>query len=119
MPTDFHEIIRTQIKICSEQSVKHESAGPDSKMGLAVTTEGRLPANGLRHQPTETTTGWYVWFGEEFSSRTEFFEPICTSHFYEREPVLSQYLGLPSGYRFLIAVDHADVWFDPTLLKVD
>ena len=44
--------------------------------------------------------------------------PLHVSHLVERNSQVVRYLGLPAGWRFLIAGDHQDVWFDPMLLEV-
>jgi hypothetical protein len=64
------------------------------------------------------TTGWYIWFGEEFSTAPDFFVPLHVSHVYDNHPELIRLLGLGPGYRFLLAGIYLDVWFDPALLKV-
>jgi hypothetical protein len=38
-------------------------------------------------------------------------------HLIDRCPDVQSMLGLGEGWRFLIAPDHQDVWFDPALLK--
>jgi hypothetical protein len=72
----------------------------------------------LRHPLTETTTGWYLWCGEEFSSDASFFEPVHTAHIYDDHPQIQVFLGLPPGYRFLWTESFAEVWFDPSLLEI-
>ena len=42
--------------------------------------------NGLRHPAQGDTSGWYLWCGEEFSTSTEFFQPLHASHVYEEFP---------------------------------
>jgi hypothetical protein len=80
-------------------------------------TLGQTPIHGLRHPPAHDTNGWYIWAGE-FSTSPDFFAPIHTSHLIERLPQVLQFLGLPPGYRFLIAAEYVDVWFDSALLRV-
>ena len=98
---------------------RHETCQPSAKTGFAIKTWGQLPINGLRHPATEATSGWFIWCGEEFSLDRDFFVPLCTEHIYADWPQISRFLGLPPGYRFLIAGDYADVWFDPELLKIE
>lgn len=87
------------------------------KVGLARNVlEGAYPTNGLRHLPRGDTTGWYIWAGEELSEDADFFEPIHVEHLRTRCPDVLRYLGLPPGWRFLIAPGHEDVWFDPALI---
>jgi hypothetical protein len=38
------------------------------------------------------------------------------SHLGDWCPTAIPYLGLPPGWRFLIASDHEEVWFDESLL---
>jgi len=85
--------------------------------GFAIRTDGLQPIHGLRHNVTGDTTGWYIWCGLEFSTDSDFFRPIHTAHIYEKHPEIAELLGLPPGYRFLVARDHIDVWFDAGLLQ--
>lgn len=74
--------------------------------------------NGLRHPATGDTNGWYIWFGEEFSTAPNFFAPLHISHVYERYPDSARLLGLAPGYRFILDGNYVDVWYDATLLNV-
>lgn len=47
---------------------------------------------------------------------TGFFQPLHRAHISELCPQVVPYLGLPPGWRFLIADGYEDVWFDPSLL---
>jgi hypothetical protein len=76
------------------------------------------PLNGLRHTPYSETTGWYVWSGD-FSESPDFFQPIHVVHLLNHCREVLAYLGLPPGWRFLIAPNHEDVWFDKKLLDVE
>ena len=78
---------------------------------------GRFPLNGLRHPPTPTSSGWYLWAGTELSDAPDFFDPLHGVHLTERCPDILPYLALPPGWRFLFAPGHEDVWFDPLLLE--
>lgn len=37
----------------------------------------------------------------------------------EWRPQALRYLGLPPGWRFLVAAAYEDIWFDPALLAPD
>ena len=88
------------------------------KLGIARNVRsGQLPVNGLRHQPAGDTTGWYIWAGEELSDSPDFLSPLHVAHLEEWCPQARQYLGLPPGWRFLIAGAYADVWFDAAVSK--
>ena len=62
------------------------------------------------------TCGWYLWADEEMSEDDDFFKPMHVYHLIERCPNVVKYLALPPGWRFLLAGDHEDVWFDAKLL---
>jgi hypothetical protein len=79
---------------------------------------GVFPLNGLRHPPAESTCGWFLWAGQEFSSAADFFQPLHVEHLFERCPRVLPYLALPPGWRFLIADGHEDIWQDDSLLVV-
>lgn len=106
-----------QRSVCRRFGVTPVPAPPDSKAGVARNVrEGIWPVNGLRHRPTDDTTGWYVWAGEHLSDDPGFFEPLHVGHLAEWCPEILPYLALPPGWRFLLAPDHEDVWEDPSLL---
>ncbi len=90
----------------------------ESKTGFAATSKGKLPVNGLRNPPGQTTSGWFIWCGEQFSEEPDFFAALHTYHLYEDYPEITKLLGLPPGHRFLLSGDYLDVWFDPQLLEV-
>ena len=64
------------------------------------------------------TNGWYIWNGERFSTADDFFVPMHTGHVCGKYPEIVKLLGLPPGYRFLLAGDYLDVWFDSSLLEI-
>jgi hypothetical protein len=107
-----------QKTFCQEQGADYVPAPDQSKLGFALSTKGQLPINGLRHPVAGDANGWYIWCGERFSDAPDFFSPLHARHLYEDQPELVRLLGLPPGYRFLIAEDHLDVWRDPSLLTV-
>jgi hypothetical protein len=43
---------------------------------------------------------------------------LHVSHVVDRDASLARYLGLPPGWRFLLADGQEDVWFDSTLLEI-
>ena len=112
------DIERKQNDTCKSYRCEFVPSPPESKLGLALRTVGNSPVNGLRHPVKENTNGWYIWCGTELSQSADFFSPLHTSHVQEYCPEVLPYLGLPPGYRFLLAGDHVDIWFDAELLKV-
>jgi hypothetical protein len=105
-----------QEKVCTRLGVPIYPSLPHLKIGIALSTlNDRPPLNGLRHNPEGDTSGWYVWAGE-YSSEDNFFDPLHIMHLSTICPEIIPYLGLPPGWRFLIAPDHEDVWVDSSLL---
>jgi hypothetical protein len=74
--------------------------------------------NRLRHPPEGDTTGWYIWAGEGWSDDPGFFVPLHVGHVDEWSPLISPYLALPPGWRFLIAGGYEDIWEDRSLLDI-
>jgi hypothetical protein len=78
--------------------------------------DGGWPLNGLRHAPEGDTNGWYLWVGEELGGTDDFFVPLHVEHLVDWRAEALPYLALPPGWRFLLAPNHEDVWFDQTLI---
>lgn len=106
-----------QKAFCAEHAAEYIPARSELKSGLALSTRGVKPINGLRHPLERDTTGWYIWCGEHYSDAPDFFAPVHTCHIYDDYPELVNILGLPPGYHFLIAGNYLDVWYDASLLK--
>jgi hypothetical protein len=108
--------LETQEEVCSRFGVTGVPAHAGEKLGIALATIGKLPINGLRIR-LDGTCGWFIWAGEEASTDADFYQPLCVRHIAKYLPSVEPYLALPPGYRFLIADDYEDVWFDSTLLS--
>ena len=104
--------------MCEQFGAEYSPPEAKSKLGVALETLRKKPINGLRHKPSEDTSGWYIWGGENCSKSPDFFSPLHVSHMSERCPIAERFLALPPGYRFLTDGKYVDVWFDPTLLEV-
>lgn len=116
---DADETTRAQQEVCNRYGADFVAAPPELKVGIARNVrEGVLPINGLRHPPAGDTTGWYIWAGEELSDDPDFFVPLHVEHLGDWCPAVVRFLGLPPGWRFLVADEHEDVWEDPSLLNV-
>ncbi len=48
----------------------------------------------------------------------DYFQTLHVIHIGDWRPELLPYLGLPSGWRFLIAPNYEDVWYNPDLIIV-
>jgi hypothetical protein len=105
-----------QRSFCRDKGLACVIAPPDSILGYAVATEGCSPVHGLRLQATIDNNGWYLWYGE-YSTSESFFSPVHVKHLFPNHALVIQLLGLPPGYRFLMAENHLDIWYDPSLLR--
>lgn len=114
----YKQVEDKQRSFCEEQNQPYVAADPELKVGFALETRGRLPLHGLRHPPQGDTTGWYLWGGEEFPSGDDSFSPVHTMHLIQLQPNIIKFMGLPPGYRFLVAGDYVDVWYDAALLDL-
>ena len=107
------------MRICKKYGARPFDAPPYLKAGVAANVESDVvPVNGLRHPPMADTSGWFLWAGEELSSDPKFFQPVHIEHLSEMRPEVLKYLALPPGWRFLIAGDYEDVWYDESLLNM-
>jgi hypothetical protein len=106
-----------QKEICRKHGAAYHPAPSAFKVGIALNVRGGLmPLNGLRHPVENNATGWYIWAGEQLSTDPDFFKSLHVAHLNDWCPAVQKYLGLPPGWRFLIAGDHEDVWYDQSLL---
>ena len=115
------ETTREQKELCHKYNADYFGCDQSLKIGIAdklPSSNGRV-INGLRHRPESGTSGWYIYFGAEaMSSEDDFFKPMHVKHLKDRYPNIEKYLGLPPGWRFLIADDYEDVWYDENLLDI-
>jgi hypothetical protein len=115
----MNRTIQEQKELCRKYGVQWVESPEQLKVGIARNVRmGIQPLNGMRHPAEGDTTGWYIWAGEELSAAPDFFEALHVSHLEEWCPAALKFLGLPPGWRFLIAGDHVDVWEDRQLLDV-
>lgn len=88
--------------VCERHGVPPQIPVAGSKIGLALATLESQPVNGLRFKEENGTNGWYIWCGGEMSRDPQFFSPLHIEHIVDHLPLVSDYLALPSGYRFQI-----------------
>lgn len=117
---DRSSTLKVQQALCEEFRAGFEVAGPSLKLGMSEgALRGERPLHGLRHRGIGDTCGWYLWTGE-YSKDPDFFRPVHVTHLLEGDqPEVLRFLGLAPGWRFLLAEDEFDVWFDPQLLICD
>jgi len=107
-------IVMQQEAICRRYGVVPFPVSAEDKVGISRNVKDRLlPINGVRCRPENGTSGWYIWAGEDMSTDADFFAPLHVSHLADWCPAVIQFLLLPPGWRFLLADDYFDVWFDP------
>jgi hypothetical protein len=108
----------SQRTLCEKYGAEFMESPENLKVGIALNVrEAVFPIHGVRHPPEGDTTGWYIWAGE-LSDDVDFFKPLHVAHLDSWCPQLLKYLGLSPGWRFLIANDYEDVWFDPSVLSL-
>mgnify|MGYP000353820658 CR=1 FL=1 len=106
-----------QRELCARYFAEFVPAPLNLKVGISLNVqEGVVPVHGMRHPPAGDTTGWYIYAGDELSLQTDFFQPLHLEHLNDWCPNILKYLGLPPGWRFLVAENYEDVWFDEALL---
>lgn len=115
-----NDLVEIQKEVCRRHGAPFFDSPRGLKVGIARNVlEGLLPINGLRHPPEGDTTGWYIWAGEELSQDPDFFVPLHVEHLAEWCADALPFLGLPPGWRFLLADGHEDVWEDESLLNLE
>jgi hypothetical protein len=109
-----------QRRVCEAYGAEFTPPAAGSKVGIALRTMGRTPIRAVRTPPTETTCGWYIFAGDEWSDDPDFYRPLCVEHMAEYCELALPFLALPPGWRF-----HTDgregygASFDPNLLQID
>lgn len=111
------DLLEFQRDVCHRFGAGFVDCDLNLKLGVSSgVRSGQTPVHGLRVEPVNATSGWYIWVGA-LSDDPDFFLPLHGAHLPDWCPVVMPYLALPPGWRFLLAPDHEDVWFDPTLLR--
>lgn len=112
--------MNTQVQeaICRKYGAAFLAAPENLKIGISESAlNGSLPLHGLRHPPEADTAGWYIWAGD-YSEDEDFFKPIHIEHLTQACPQVIKFLGMSPGWRFLLAGEYEDVWYDIELLKM-
>ena len=108
-----------QRHVCKQYCTEYFPSYSELKLGIARNMkDGIEPINGFRHQPSDDTCGWFIYGGKKLSQDDDFFVPLHVAHIHEWSPSVVKFLGLPPGWRFLIAGNYEDVWFDESLLHI-
>lgn len=108
---------RQQNAICRRYHSRPAPLDPSDRIAISANyRSGSWPLNGLRHSVHGNMCGWYLWRGTEFLTDPDWFKPVCYHHLVDDGDAAVPYLLLPAGFRFLIAPDYEDVWFDESLI---
>ena len=107
-----------QIAMCRRYGAIFEETRHELMVGVSRNIETDVfPLHGLRHLAEGQSCGWFLWRGD-FSEADDFFQVVHASHLEKMCPDVLPYLGLAPGWRFQLAPDYADVWYDVKLLGV-
>ena len=114
----MQDIQTLQRALCQKYNAGYYPLDLNLKLGISTNFfSGALPLNGLRLPPEGALCGWFLWAGEELSDADDFFQPLHAYHLLEYRTEVVRYLALPPGWRFLVAGDYEDVWYDEQLLS--
>ena len=112
------QVLAAQRDVCNRYGVPYTPSRPDLKVGINLDGDP-FPIHGMREPEDpeyDELSGWFIWSGERRTDGDQFFKPLHGWHLPDVCPDALTYLALPPGWRFLIAPDHEDVWYDPALL---
>jgi hypothetical protein len=111
---------KRQKALCKKYGSNYVPIDKKLYVGIDLDTQGLLPINALRHPAQGTTNGWYIWFGEKFSTKEDWFKPTCIDclpKYLDNDTI--NLLALEPGFRFLKSKNYLDIWFDKTLLEIN
>ncbi len=107
-----------QRRVCKAYGAEFTPPVAGSKVGIALQTMKRNPIHAVRLSATDTTCGWFIFAGDEWSDDPDFYQPLCVEHMAKYCEAALPFLALPPGWRF-----HTDgeaeygASFDPDLLQ--
>jgi len=81
-------VTNQQLAICHKYNVEALFPLPKDKIGIALSTIGKIPINGVRYLNEHGTSGWYIWCGEELSNEVDFFQPLHIDHLEKYLPLV-------------------------------
>lgn len=114
---DVNSIIDMQREVCKRFGATHYASDENNTVYFAGETQGLLPVHGERVRGGENQSGWYVWCGGNRFDRDDFFQEMSVFEFAGRVPLAYSFLGLPPGFKFLVAGGHQRAWLEEGLLE--
>ena len=108
--------IELQKDICKRFGATHFACSDDQFVYFALESKGYLPVNGERVRGKGEESGWYIWCGAHKKDSEAFFQKVSVYELSEMVPLAYAFLGLPPGFKFLIAGGHQRAWLDENLL---
>ena len=107
-----------QAAVCKRYDVQPQIPLHHDRLGIAMSTLGLKPINGMRIPAFSGSSGWYIFGGEEPNANEDFYSPLCVRHVGRHCKNAVPYLCLPAGWRFQIDADeYEDVWYGERLLS--
>ena len=101
-----------QLAICKKYDAIPNIPDENSTVYIATSTIGKLPLNGLRKNPTDSFSGWYLWCGVDVLDTEDFYQQMPLHNAIHMLPLVERYLALPAGFRFLMAGAAERVWLE-------
>jgi len=104
---------RTQLDICQKYQSKVIPYAHNEMIAVALASLGKQPIVGERIYPRcDETISWFFHCGE-YSSETDFYQPIHIGHLKQWLPEVEDYLCLDYGYKIIIdGKGYQDVWLE-------
>jgi len=110
------DLLKRQLDVCARNGAQPAFLAGEDRLAIGRNFDPKqFPVNGLRHPINQNMCGWYIWSGEELSQDADYFNVLCYAHLIAKRWEWLDYLALPTGWRFLTAPGHKDIWFDEAL----
>lgn len=101
-----------QKEVCKTTGSEVIYPSPDDIAGVAIHTAKESPIYGVREDPENGSSGWYIWAGE-YSDAADFFKPLHIEHIKDFFPHVEKYLALSPNHKFIVDRNgYEDVWIE-------
>ena len=112
---DWSSIVDEQRRVCEQYKATFVPRLPVLKVGICARREGRNSADSWIEDGSRPWHDGLVHLAQATSQAERVFHR-CTLNTCQSGVLRRQFLGLPPGWRFLIADGFEDVWYDAKLL---